>query len=266
MRTHRQNTQLYPVGEGVRELHEVALTLVIIVHSERMSHSEPRKPLNFPQGGRKKEWAKWVKGGGRGQMERGKKKEWQNVCQMRKGGKMKRIIRFPAVLHWLLKSPFAAAAPPFPFNPTPPRPQTTNTVREPVSSLATASSFPHGQSFWIQWTWNESIQVSASVWKSMLGYDWWKNLMLVSVGCCYANVFVNQCVPAGFSVTCCMSLVLMTSIRHDKVPPSSGMYIGPRFLSTHKYTNWIVIDTESLSNLSFLFSLIYFKPGQISPK
>lgn len=82
-----------------------------------MSHSEPRKPLNFPQRGRKQEWAKWVKGGGRGQMERKKKQEWQNVCQMRKGGKMKRIIRFPAVLHWLLKSSFAAAAPPFPFKP-----------------------------------------------------------------------------------------------------------------------------------------------------
>lgn len=27
----------------------MALTLVIIVHCERMSHSEPRKPLNFPQ-------------------------------------------------------------------------------------------------------------------------------------------------------------------------------------------------------------------------
>lgn len=27
----------------------MALTLVIIVCSERMSHSEPRKPLNFPQ-------------------------------------------------------------------------------------------------------------------------------------------------------------------------------------------------------------------------
>lgn len=52
--THRQNTQLYPLGEGVRELHEVALTLVIIVHSERMSRSEPRKPLNFPQRRRKK--------------------------------------------------------------------------------------------------------------------------------------------------------------------------------------------------------------------
>lgn len=32
---------------------------------------------------------------------------------------MKRSIRFPVVLHWLLKSPFAAAAPPFPFNLTP---------------------------------------------------------------------------------------------------------------------------------------------------
>lgn len=83
-----------------------------------------------------------------------------------------------------LKSPFAAAAPPLPFSPTPPRPQTTNTVREPVSSLATASSFPHGQSFWIQWTWHESIQVSDTL---------WKNLMLVSVGCCDALSNVCAC-------------------------------------------------------------------------
>ena len=55
MHIHSQNTERYPVVEGVRELHEVALTLVIIVHSERMSHSEPRKPLHFPQRGRKKE-------------------------------------------------------------------------------------------------------------------------------------------------------------------------------------------------------------------
>lgn len=47
--TYIQNTQLYLLGEGLRELHEVALTLIIIVHSERMSLSEPRKPLNFPQ-------------------------------------------------------------------------------------------------------------------------------------------------------------------------------------------------------------------------
>lgn len=40
---------MYQVVEGVRELHGVALTLVIIVHSERMSYSEPRKALNFPQ-------------------------------------------------------------------------------------------------------------------------------------------------------------------------------------------------------------------------
>lgn len=220
--THRQNTQSYPVGEGARELHEVALALVIIVHCERMSYSEPRKPLNFPQRGRKKEWAKWMKGGGRGQMER-KKREWQNVCQMRKGGKMKRTIRFPAVLHWLLKSPFAAAAPPFPFNTTPPHPQTTNTVRESVRSQAAASSFPHGRSFWIQRTWNESVQVSAAVWKSVLGFNWPKNLMSVSVTCCYSNVSHNHRVPAGLSVTCCTSWALMTSIRHDKVPPSSGM-------------------------------------------
>ena len=90
-------------GEGVRESHEEALTLVIIVHSERMSRSEPRKPLNFPPRERMKEWTKWGKRGGRGQMEREKEEKWQNVCQMRKGGKMKRTIRFPVVLHWLLK-------------------------------------------------------------------------------------------------------------------------------------------------------------------
>lgn len=37
----------------------MALTVVIIVHSERMSRSEPRKPLTFPQR------AEGVKGGGR---------------------------------------------------------------------------------------------------------------------------------------------------------------------------------------------------------
>lgn len=50
---YRIHTQLYPLGEGTRELYEVPLILVIIVHSERMSRSEPRKPLNFPQRTRK---------------------------------------------------------------------------------------------------------------------------------------------------------------------------------------------------------------------
>lgn len=143
---HTEYYMLYLLGEWLRELHEVALTLVVIIHSERMSHSETRKPFNFPQRGRKEERAKWVKGGWSRQMER-EKKEWQNVCQMRKGGKMKGIIRVPAVLRWLLKGLFVSAAPPFSFNPTPPRLQTTHTDTGLVSSLATASSFPHGQSF-----------------------------------------------------------------------------------------------------------------------
>lgn len=97
------------------------LLLLLLLFSERMSCSERRKPLNFPQRRKRKtELVKWVKGAGRG----------QNVCQMRKGGEMKRIIHFPAVLHWLLRSPFAAAAPPFPFSPAPPQLQITNTVRE----------------------------------------------------------------------------------------------------------------------------------------
>lgn len=53
-----QNMQLYLLGGGLGQLHEVALTLVFIIHSERMSHSEPGKPLHFPQGERKEERAK----------------------------------------------------------------------------------------------------------------------------------------------------------------------------------------------------------------
>lgn len=95
------------------------LLLLLLFRSQRMFRSEPRKPLNFPQRARKEEEEdRWRE-----------KKEWQSVCQMRKGGKMKRSVRFPAVLHWLLKGLFAAAAPPFSFNPTPPRSQTSNSLQ-----------------------------------------------------------------------------------------------------------------------------------------
>ena len=167
----------------------------------------------------------------------GEKKEWQNVCQMRKGGKMKSIIRFPGGTSLTFKELlFRGSCTSVPFHSGPSSAHKQQTVsEEPVSSLATASSLPHG--FWIQWTWNESIQVSATVWKSMLEYERWKNSTSVSVGCCYANVCLNQCVPAGSSVTCCMRLVLMTSIRHDKLPPGSGMYIRPCFLTSRCFFN-----------------------------
>lgn len=81
-----------------------------------------------------------------------------------------------------------------------------------------------------------------------------------------------MCVPAGFSVTCSTRLVLMTSIRHDKVPPSSGMHIGPNFLWLHKYKpahcclSWTVISTEDLSYPSFLTDLIKVQSNQSRKK
>lgn len=114
--THRQNTQFYPLTEGVRELHEVALTLVIIVHSERMSRSEPRKPLNFPQRGRKKEWAKWVKGGGRGQMEKEKKGVTKCVPN-EKRRQDEKDYSFPGGTSLTFKEPFRGSCTSVPFQP-----------------------------------------------------------------------------------------------------------------------------------------------------
>lgn len=70
----------------------MALTLVIIVRSERMSHSEPRKPLNFPQ--KKKSRTEQNEGLKKGRRKRKrtdgeKKRSDKRVCQMRKGGEMK---------------------------------------------------------------------------------------------------------------------------------------------------------------------------------
>lgn len=59
-----------------------------------------------------------------------------------------------------------------------------------------------------------------------------------------------SCVPVGHSVTCCTSTVLMTSIRHDKVPPSTGVHIRPSFLktiSTHLLT--VVISQNIEQNI-----------------
>lgn len=55
----------------------MALTLVIIVHCERMSHSEPRKPLNFPQ--RKKEGASKISKRSRKRTD-GEKKRSDKMC------------------------------------------------------------------------------------------------------------------------------------------------------------------------------------------
>lgn len=60
----------------------MALTLVIIVRSERMSHSEPRKPLNFPKKkkSRTEQNEGLKKGGGRGRGQMGRKRGVTNVC------------------------------------------------------------------------------------------------------------------------------------------------------------------------------------------
>lgn len=133
--THGQNTQPYPVGEGVWELHQVALTLVIIVHCERMSHSELRKPLNFPQRRRKKEWAKRVKGGGRGQTERGKKRSDKMCAKWEKEARWKGLFVFPAVLHWLFKEPFRSSCTSAPFQPDSSSP-TNNKHRQRAGQLS----------------------------------------------------------------------------------------------------------------------------------
>lgn len=77
---------------------------------ERMSHSEPRKPLHFPQGGRKEERAKRVKGG---QMQR---KKGGTKCVPNEKRRQDEKNCFPAVLHCLLKGLSAAAAPLFFYN------------------------------------------------------------------------------------------------------------------------------------------------------
>lgn len=164
-----------------------------------------------------------------------------------KEARWKALFVFTAVLHRLLKSPFAAAAPLFSFSkPAPPQTNNKHCQRDGHSYSSSQKflglfffwGFSHDQSFWIQWTWNKSIQVSATVRKSMSGYVQWTNLMLVS-GC---SVCLNQCVPAGFSVTCCISLAFRTSIRHDKVTPSSGINTGAHF---HLHTKGLKSSTQS---------------------
>lgn len=105
---YRIHTQLYPLGEGARELYEVPLILVIIVHSERMSRSEPRKPLNFPQRN-EKEGVSEISEKREEEDRWRERKEWQNVCQMRKGGKMKSVIRFPGGTSPTFKEPFRSS-------------------------------------------------------------------------------------------------------------------------------------------------------------
>lgn len=165
-----------------------------------------------------------------------------------KEARWKALFVFTAVLHRLLKSPFAAAAPLFSFSkPAPPQTNNKHCQRDGHSYSSSqkflglfffGGGFSHDQSFWIQWTWNKSIQVSATVRKSMSGYVQWTNLMLVS-GC---SVCLNQCVPAGFSVTCCISLAFRTSIRHDKVTPSSGINTGAHF---HLHTKGLKSSMQS---------------------
>lgn len=135
-------------------------------------------------------------------------------------------MRFPVVLLWLFKEPllrqlhlrsFSAQAPPHSL----PRKQQTPPESR-FSSSATARSFPHGRSFWIQPTWNESIQVSATVLgvgpakEFNVTFSLLQLMLAVIVACVHVRAHAS---PAGSSVTCCKSSVLMTSIRHDKIAP-----------------------------------------------
>lgn len=164
--THRQITQPYLLAEGVRELHEVALTLVIIVHSERMSRSEPRKPLDFPQRGRKEERAKWVKGGWRGQMER--EKGVTKCVPNEKRRQDEKDYLFPGSTLLTFKGPFCGSCTSVPF--------------QPSSSSLTNNTHWHGAG---QFSSNSQPEMNPSRCcsvkkkkkKSMLGYHWWKHLM-----------------------------------------------------------------------------------------
>lgn len=176
------------------------------------------------------------------------RKEWHNVCQMRKGGEMKSVIRFHGGTSPTFKEPFRSSCTSvflFKASSSSNKQQTLSERRsllqqqpEVFGFVFFGGGFSHDQSFWIQWTWNKSIQVSATVRKSMSGYVQWTNLMLVS-GC---SVCLNQCVPAGFSVTCCISLAFRTSIRHDKVTPSSGINTGAHF---HLHTKGLKSSMQS---------------------
>lgn len=124
-----------------------------------MSHSEPRKPLNFPQRGIKKEWAKWVKGGGRGQI--GERKRSDKCVPNEKRRQDEKDYSFPGGTTLTFKEPFCGSCTSVPFQTgSSSAPQTTNTTRKLLRSGAAARSFPHGQSLCIHWTWHESIQVS----------------------------------------------------------------------------------------------------------
>lgn len=131
----------------------MALTLVIIVRSERMSHSEPRKPLNFPQ--KKKSRTEQNEGLKKGRRKRKrtdgeKKRSDKRVCQMRKGGEMKKgLCVSRRCSSDFLKSPFLRQLHLRSLSaPAPPRPRKQQTPPESrFSSPATARSFPHGRSF-----------------------------------------------------------------------------------------------------------------------
>lgn len=99
----------------------MALTLVIIVRSERMSHSEPRKPLNFPQKkkSRTEQNEGLKKGRRKGKRTDGEKKRSdKRVCQMRKGGEMKKgLCVSRRCSSDFLKSPFCGSCTSAPFQP-----------------------------------------------------------------------------------------------------------------------------------------------------
>lgn len=68
------------------------------------------------------------------------------------------------------------------------------------------------------------------------------------------RVSLNRRAPVGSSVTCCTSFALMTSIKPDKVPPSSGMYIRPHFSQDnqiHACLQWWFYRTYSHQSLFF---------------
>lgn len=87
-----------------------------------------------------------------------------------------------------------------------------------------------------------------------------KFLMIQSVA---PNVRHNRCVPVGHSVTCCKSFALMTSIRPDKVPPKSGMYVRPHFSQDNQIhaclQHWLYVVPSKL------FFFFFAKPTLTFP-
>lgn len=166
-----------------------------------------------------------------------------------KEARWKALFVFTAVLHRLLKSPFAAAAPLFSFSkPAPPQTNNKHCQRD-GHSYSSSQKFLGLFFFWgggfhmtkaFEFSGPEinpsrCQPLCARVCRDTCNEQIWCWFL----GAAFA--LISACLQA-FSVTCCISLAFRTSIRHDKVTPSSGINTGAHF---HLHTKGLKSSMQS---------------------